>query len=73
MVQMRKKIQKILFSSIFAFKLFAALSQASLNVDPFGMNFTFIIRLNFFIQCSTSFERSTLVLSNDIKDYMFAF
>ncbi|RMZ99598.1 hypothetical protein BpHYR1_053754 [Brachionus plicatilis] len=37
MVQMRKKIQK----------LFAALSQASLNVDPFGMNFTFIIRLNF--------------------------
>ncbi|RNA36749.1 Inhibin beta B [Brachionus plicatilis] len=34
--------RKILFSSVFAFKLFAALSQASLNVDPFGINFTFI-------------------------------
>ncbi|RNA27136.1 hypothetical protein BpHYR1_027788 [Brachionus plicatilis] len=36
--------------AFFVYKLFAALSQASLNVDPFGMNFTFI-----------SFPRSKLI------------
>ncbi|RMZ96437.1 hypothetical protein BpHYR1_002507, partial [Brachionus plicatilis] len=46
-----KKNQKIITYKnfgVFAFKLFDALSQTSLNVDPFGMNFTFI-----------SFPRST--------------
>ncbi|RNA03171.1 hypothetical protein BpHYR1_024794 [Brachionus plicatilis] len=36
------KNDRLYFLEFFPFKLFAALSQVSLNVDPFKMNLTFI-------------------------------
>ncbi|RNA45117.1 hypothetical protein BpHYR1_021200 [Brachionus plicatilis] len=55
-------------NAFFAFKLFVALSQASLNVDPFRINFTYISSPRSMV--NSRYRRSTVspfLILNEMK------